>query len=194
MNPHYVVTLAVLDSAIITPQTSILVGVRTEECNIVHPNVISVPTGRVPQTLGCAMEAQAALGSPVTPEATYAAQSIMCQKLGVADEIERGHLRVAAATLDFFDGHAPSPTKDDTSESLRMLNVAACVADLSIFPSHTPCYRHISAISVGVFLDNAYHGAKFALGELTFPMCGLCIESTAEWLRRAIAVDGKETK
>lgn len=201
MSRAHVVALAVLDMRQLTFATRILIGVRAPDYNAVHPNVVSVPTERVPPSLGMALADQAALGSPLathahagTSEAGYSAKSIFCQKLGAATAVESGLLRISAAAKAVFDGEAPSPEAGDALESLRILNVAAYVSDFAVFPKKTPSYQHLSAVPVGEFLDRVVLRSSFVFAGREYRLGGLCILSTTTWLQKSLSKNRKVSK
>lgn len=176
-----------------TKGQNILVGIRNEAVNKNHPNVVSVPTMRVPVGVGREIMIQIDAGrlpqSITQPGIAhdvigYALWSLLAVKLGLADTIEMGQfdLRVLAACslqghslIDYIDGQ-------DVTESLTMISLL-CVVDrgASDVPTSNSVFSHMTWLDYELLVDTATTKNLFALNqEFHRPeVCihGLCIKT-----------------
>ena len=138
MKSSSVVSLTILDditlsSSAINDETKILIGVRNAETNITDPNVVSVPTQRVPPSLLkeiCSKSHKAKinenfglnfpenflqahlLDAPVVDNrqvsghdsTIYAVESVLTGKLGLADALESGNIHFTASPASLLVG------------------------------------------------------------------------------------------
>lgn len=171
----------------------ILSGVRTPEANRTHQDVVSVPTLRVPVSVATSW--LATVDSPVSPVGPVATglirevTNLLARKLGVADALELGQIRLAHHKLGAWQG--ASVIGEDESgpvtENLTMFN--ACVEVVSgadLFPARTASYdpllwspirdfvRMVETRDVGLIHPD--------LDELMYCAYGLCLQTTARML------------
>lgn len=189
----------------------VLVCVRNEEINKTHPNVISVPTQRIPTSLAKhIIAAGAATGSSGSTtiysgqtassqssnghsEIIYAVESLLAGKLGLADAVESGEFTFTARIAGNQIGTANYPEFHGTGlkdhEDLQMLNLLVQVEQgADSFPERTLSYDHIKWVPIEKFLNMWANGKQptdlgFS-GEQSFRLCihGLCISSSADVL------------
>jgi hypothetical protein len=153
--------------------TRIQVLVRNPGTNATHPNVISMPTQRIPRVLlhdilssaevearhgtttyyrGGAVDNSSGSGHhPVI----YAVESLLSRKLGVSGELESGALAFIGALRAATTGKAyyPNLPPGKTEEYITMVNIAVIVTKgANLFPSKTQSYSHMFWTDVGRFL------------------------------------------
>ncbi len=139
LNATTVISLTVIDGKTLGPKgrvildTRILVGVRNPKTNLTHPNVISVPTQRIPQQLFKAIldlvkktkvnsdfysrfpeeifEVELLKSSPFSSRdikghnpIIYAVESVLASKLGVSESIQRGEISFVASPVTLLFG------------------------------------------------------------------------------------------
>jgi hypothetical protein len=166
-----VLSLTVLDSAslsggVLSGDSRVLAVVRSEIANPTHPNVVSVPTQRVPRTLLDAILASAVgvAGSPSPHVAhfhggtiagdsatghnplVYAVEALLARKLGLAEALEGGRTSFRAALRARVDGVAVYDNLGPgvMREPVRMLNVAVELAGFAHdLPTSTNSYSSI---------------------------------------------------
>ena len=212
----FVLALTIVNSDLplsegISVEDEMLVCVRNEEINRTHPNVISVPTQRIPAVLAEKIIAAGAsdgnCGSTTLyrghsasnqtanghSEIIYAVESLMAGKLGLADALESGEFSFTARLAGNQIGTANYPEFHGTEladhEDLQMLNLLVRIdqgADL--LAERTLSYDHVKWVPIEKFLDMWANGKQptdvgFS-GEESFRLCihGLCISSSADVL------------
>lgn len=189
----------------------VLICVRNEEFNETHPNVISVPTQRIPAVLaekiiaagaeegnsGSTMlyrgQAACSLSANGHSEIIYAVESLLAGKLGLADAIERGDFSFTARLAGNQIGTANHPEFHGTDrpdhEDLQMMNIMVRVDQgAELLAQSTVSYDHVKWVSIDKFRHMWANGKQptdvgFS-GEESFGLCihGLCISSSADVL------------
>ena len=191
----------------------VLSCVRDRSVNLTHPDVVSVPTQRIPISIGNELEA---LGTPngsygeTTLLASdryssqdsdghnpmiYIVESLLSRKMGVADALESGDLEFTAELVGYHHGHARYPAGTgvnhdiDDDEELKMLNLRVEVTrGADLFPDQTVSYKTQNWSRVSEFLEMWDAKDPLIIGltpEQAFGCCvdGLCIASTYDGLR-----------
>jgi hypothetical protein len=167
----------------------ILSGVRTPDANRTHQEVVSVPTLRVPAST--AERWLTALDSPLgpVPDITREVTNLLARKLGVADPLELGQIRLEIHKVGAWQGTSVIGEADDSpvTEDLTMFNACVeVVAGGGLFPTRTASYdpllwspicdfvRMIETRDVGLLRPD--------LDELMYCAYGLCLQTTARVL------------
>lgn len=204
-----ILSLTVVDSrslrrGAIRPDSRVLVVARREETNPTHPNVVSVPTQRIPEDLydailhtvedlgegpssgvsyfrGGAVDSVAINGHhPVI----YAVEALLARKLGLADDLERNlcgfraALRARVAGVALYDNVGTT----DVYEPVSMLNVVVGLEDRGGgLPLATSSYSMIAWTSVESFLEgvSARDPALVSprLDPVAFCVHGVCLQA-----------------
>src|SRR5262245_33282140 len=207
-----VLALTILDRAIEGAAASpdgdrILLAVRDPATNATHPNVISVPTQRIPAVLFEAIlqDGRAAARWETTTfyeredrsphlerghdPLTYAVRSILAGKLGAADALETGRLRFTARLAAMMTGRSvyPAGAGRTRSESIRLANAVVTVGEgAGQFPERTVAYSSIRWADARRFLETARQKNPLLLGMDPVAYCihGLCIATAYNLLAR----------
>ncbi len=156
----------------------ILTGVRTPAANRTHPDVVSVPTLRVPDVV--ARSWPDGDDGSVMREVT----NLLARKLGVADALELGLISLAQRHFGGWQGTSVIGEDDAglITEDLTMFN--ACVEVLSgsdLFPPRTASYDPLMWARLPDFLrmvrtrEVAHLGVD--LDPIQFCAYGLCLTS-----------------
>jgi len=209
-----VLSLTVLDASTmpggrVCHESRMLVVVRRPECNPTHPNVVSVPTQRVPAALFGDLVAYGA-ASPATggdggsdsnlhsghDSLIYATEALLARKLGIGDALERSELSFSAALTSRVPGHA---VYDDgeapgTSEPIDMLNVVVKIAPGDIeLPAESASYSYILWATVQSFLDALEQRDPSTIDPRLDPLklClhGLCLSAAETSLKSLLRSD-----
>jgi hypothetical protein len=167
----------------------ILTGVRTEAANKTHPGVVSVPTLRIPNEV--AMNWLERLREP--DETTLHAEgvtlrevrNVLARKLGVADALELGLIRLKQLDLAVWQGTSVIGESQGglVTEDLTMFNACVeVVAGSDLFPKETVSYNPLIWARVHDFL-RMVHTREVAhlnagLDPLQFCVYGLCLSTT----------------
>jgi hypothetical protein len=171
----------------------ILAGVRTEGANATHSNVVSVPTLRVPNVVATSWIERLDDPDDTTFHAEGAAlrevTNVLARKLGMADALELGRIRLEQLDLGVWQGTSVIGENEHgiVTEDLTMFN--ACVAILAgaeLFPTHTASYNPLVWAPIPAFLrmvrtrEVAHLGV--GLDPIQFCAHGLCLVSTERML------------
>ncbi len=184
----------------------VLVCVRNREVNKTHPDVVSVPTQRIPTVLAEQIlhESQKVGNQGDTMlfnceevsntkenghnEILFLVESLLSKKLGIADPLEGGAIKFSATLYGNQTGVANYPNLDD-SEHLRMLNIVVHVHEgADLFPENTKSYDLVKWVPVDGFLKMWFRGKDpkdiGLTGKQALGVCvdGLCISSSADIL------------
>lgn len=216
-----VLALTLLDSATLVDRSvvrdsKVRICVRSREVNITHPDVVSVPTQRLPASLAkkildrgkfvrtfgktdlMASDFVSSRERDGSDPIIYAVESLLCRKHGVADQLENNELVFEAALAGHHDGTARYPNLGRT-EDLRMINVRVHILEgQHLFPSRTSSYRFSSWASVHGFEKMWGKGKDVTHVGLTpedaFGVCvdGLCISSTYDILASEVSKSSNE--
>lgn len=154
----------------------ILTGVRTPAANRTHPDVVSVPTLRVPEVV--------AEQWPGDGDVLREVENLLARKLGVADALELGLISLAQRHFGGWQGTSVIGEDEEglRTEDLTMFN--ACVEVLSgsdLFPERTATYDPLRWARVADFLrmvrtrEVAHLGVD--LDPIQFCAYGLCLTS-----------------
>lgn len=216
-----VMALAIIDStgrppAEARPDSPILLGIRCPQANATHPNVVSVPTQRVPgafllETIAACTLVQAADAAWffTFPEVTntrenghhpviFLIESVLSRKLGVAQALERGEIEFTAGFFSLTTGiaHYGDEGPYGTAERMVMGNLwVAVTRGFDRFPGRTESFSRVFAATLEA-LDHAK-----ATGDITglagggldpavHSIGGVCIASTINALRFHLADSG----
>lgn len=208
--PSPVLALSIFDGpalagAVCQQEHRVVVAVRDEATNDTHPNVISVPTQRVPRELFDALvdalhpeshgESITFLaGEEVDSDQleghhplVYAVCSMLSRKLGVGGYLESGDVAFRASLRAVSVGHStyPQPVRGRTVEHIIMANAAVVVTRGSeLFPARTPSYCHISWIPISRFMQTVRdkNPLVLELNPIAYCVHGLCVASTYDLL------------
>ena len=209
-----VIALTVIDGRSLSEDGCVIVdsqlriGVRSEQTNLTHPYIVSVPTQRIPRALADAIlegaPAFGKIGRSIAIESQrvsnecqnghdpviYAVESLLCSKLGVADALERGEILFEAVPAIYVVSHAHYPNflgiQDPpypASELLRMINIRVDIIEgAGLFPERTPSYYHGRWVSAGDFAKMMDGKDVSLVGLPGFEFCvdGLCVATTNE--------------
>jgi hypothetical protein len=203
-----VAALVVLDGASAYPdvdaKTRILVGVRDPKTNNTHPNVVSVPTARIPSQLLAILwprsGARVAFGYTLLQDwaprkngprrgadpVIYLVESILTRKLGLSDALERGQVEFDAGPVAATDGWSHYAPEDiPASERLTMVSVVVLIrAGAEQVPARTGSYSHIRWVEIARFIEavQAKDPAKIGIDPVELCIHGLCIRSAYDIL------------
>lgn len=208
-NPPFVLALTIVNGTRalkkgMSGDSQILVCVRNSDVNQTHPDVVSVPTQRIPAVLAeKILENSQSIGIEGDTilleqeiisknsanghnELLYIIESLLCRKLGVSEYIERGQFSFEASLVGNLKGVANYPNLEST-EQLQMLNVVVHLeSGAELFPEHTTSYNLIKWVPVNGFLKMWHDGkdpTEIGLtAEQSSGVCvdGLCISSSAD--------------
>lgn len=209
-NPPFILALTIIKGTTalkyeITNDSQILVCVRDSKANKTHPDVVSVPTQRIPTVLaeqvlgesssiGSNKDTKLLSNTPIFcdeldghNELLYMIESLLCRKLGLSNALEEGLFRFKAILAGNLIGKANYPNLN-TSEHLQMLNAVVFVeVGADLVPEQTASYRKIHwTPSTSSFLEMWHNGQDPTVIGLTAEQAGgvcvdgLCISSTAD--------------
>lgn len=191
-----------------SPEDEVLYCVRDPSVNLTHPDVVSVPTQRIPESLGDELSAmgkangtfgETQLLSSETASnrddkghnpMIYAVESLLAGKMGMANHLESNRLTFTAQLAGRRQGRARYPKKTgenpdiNDDEELRMINLLVRIdkgADL--FPDKTLSYYTQAWATKSDFMK-VWDDKDATLIGLTVYVCidGLCIASTYDVL------------
>jgi hypothetical protein len=219
MNAHYgetpqlpspVLSISIFDQVIsdkdlVSEGAKIQVVVRDPQTNETHPNVISIPTHRVPDVLFRAIlesaEWEEEFGSTTFYKAgdvdnisesahhpvVYAVETILSRKLGVANELELGTLRFRAALRAVTKGKSVYPDSEslERTEHIAMANIRVIITHgAQLFPLNSPSYSSIFWVSLNRFLETVRQKDPLVLNLDPIEYCihGLCISTAYDML------------
>lgn len=176
-----ILSLTVLDSAtlrdgVVQTDSKVLVVARREDTNPTHPNVVSVPTQRIPEALRDSIAGSAvAVGKDPTSGVSYfsqgyldskvhnghhptinAIEALLSRKLGLAESLESEQVSFRAALKAQVDGVAlyDNIGDSDVYEPVSMLNVVIELDQAQAkLPMRTSSYSVIAWAAVESFLD-----------------------------------------
>lgn len=210
MHP-YVLTLTIMDAETmpqgqITKSSKMLWCIRNNSVNQTHPDVVSVPTQRIPSSLA---EAIMSTGKPngkhgdtaLVKQSSvsntklkghdpiiFAVESLLSRKLGLSDELEREEIEFEAALNGLHIGTAKYHNLG-TEEELQMVNIVVSIKKgAEKIPKSTTSFDDIAWSKVEDFLAMWKHKEVSLLGidgARGFGICvdGLCILSTYDILK-----------
>jgi len=206
-----VLTLTIIDSLstiddIITADSKVLYCVRSQRANLTHPDIVSVPTQRIPHEIASSLLDKADLtgmsdrtrmyqGPTLSSESEnghnpliYCVESLLSRKLGLADYLERDEIKFRAQLSGTHDGVAEYPNLD-TNEELCMINVIVRIDEgAEFFPDQTGSYNKSGWVKASDFMrmwDSGKDATLVGLSPLeALNVCvdGLCILSTYDVL------------
>lgn len=167
----------------------ILIGVRKPKSNAQHPNIVSIPTQRIPAELFGAIKARIglspAIGRPGDDPIAYAVQCLMSQKLSMGHLLELGEVEFIAAAQTVFSGVTPILSDGDKEIAWKMVQIQVYTKSTLYekgsrhFPEETVSYSDLRWPTIDKFLEMA--------DDKESGMGGLCIDSTANWLRQKLS-------
>ncbi len=210
-DPPFVVALTIVRGPStphggISDDSEVLVCVRNGVVNRTHPEVVSVPTQRIPavlaerildknksegtegDTLLYREHRTSSLDANGHNELIYIVEALLARKLGIGDSLETDCLTFEAALAGSLEGIAQYPNLCE-AEPLRMLNVVVYLrSGAKLFPERTESYDLIKWAPVKGFLK-MWYGEKDPReiglsGQQAMGVCvdGLCIASSADVL------------
>ena len=211
-SPSPVLSISIFDQVIsdkdlISEDAKIQVVVRDPITNQTHPNVISIPTHRLPAALFRAIlesaepdedvgsttfykggETENVSGSSHHP-VVYAVETILARKLGLASELETGALRFRAALRAVTVGKSVYPDSESNTraEHIAMANIRVIITlGAELFPLKSASYSHMFWVSVNRFLETVRKKNPLVLDLDPFEYCihGLCISTAYDMLAR----------
>lgn len=192
-----------------TKAADILLAVRHPGSNATHPNVVSVPTLRIPpalmESLAGSREPPAARPEGVSfyefPEVrsdrdnghhpvVFIAEALFARKLGMAEPLEQGRLVFSARLFSITVGTAHYTTENPygASERIAMGNLWLSVLEgFDLFPRENTSYSPIFSAPLAA-LQHAKEtgdlsGLPAPLDPAVHRIGGLCIESTLNAIR-----------
>jgi hypothetical protein len=197
----FAVSLIVHDGAVPYPtigaDSRLVVVVRDPATNSSHPNVVSVPTGRVPREYAAVLwpKTRATLfgDTHVTAWQCYDSQvdgrrnpvvhevmSLLSQKLGLGDALEYGDVRFEAGVVAMRTG-LETPGFDRLSMITVLVGITSGADQI---PSRTASYSDIRWVPAGRFVEAVARRDPSELGLSPIELCihGLCIASTYDVL------------
>lgn len=211
-----VLSLTVLDGSSLPggelrADSRVLVVVRDAVANLTHPNVVSVPTQRIPAQLYDAIVASARSvgkdrnvrffdGGVISSKTddghnatVHATEALLARKLGLAEGLESGRVRFRAALRARVDGTAvyDNVGSDAIFEPISMLNVVvelACPQDE--LPLTTTSYSLLAWTSVARFLRGVDardpHVVSPALDSIELCVHGVCLDAARASLTQLV--------
>lgn len=212
-NDSPVIALILVDSKDAYPRvngsTRILTVVRNPCTNDTHPNVVSVPTSRVPQVLFHALwprtTVQDMFGRTGLVDwhprdsriyrghdlVIHTVKSILSQKLGLGDALESGTVHFEAGAVAVTVGRSYYDSKKvPNSESIAMITLLVAMrSGAEEIGDRTASYSKIKWVSVYQFLDavRAKDPSRMRLDPIELCIHGLCITSTYVVMASALA-------
>jgi hypothetical protein len=219
-NPSPVISLSIFgdrpaEGGVITLDSQLLVVIRDKETNITHPNVISVPTQRIPLNLFEAIVdtatkekeedsltyyhysfSDSSLANGHDP-IIYAVESILSRKLGLAEALEKNEftftscLRVKKVGKSY---HPNLPIDQGQIEFIQMLNLVVFIKNgQELIPEKTSSYSHILWTGAQSFLSTVREANPLLLDDdldpLDYCIHGLCISSTYSVIANEFGID-----
>ncbi len=178
-------------------ETRILCGARSDKANPAYPNVVSVPSQRLPkqlarEMLALAKMAQSTPGSKFYESAKensnhpiiYSVSNLLSRKLGLADALESGDFIYSCAFqsetvgVSKYPGFGAPGSFGQGGEQIHMLNFIVSTPCARLIPSRTASYSSIVWPSVAEFMQ-MYESKDAALAGLngySYSPAGLCID------------------
>jgi hypothetical protein len=208
-----VLALTVLDISAggrIARDTKVRICVRNRDVHRTHPDIVSVPTQRVPTTVAedliLAARPSQKFGDtllfaerPISSEVEsgqnsiiYAVESLFSRKLGISSALEREEISFTASLAGVQEGYALY-SELNIKEYLRMLNVLVRITKGShILPDKTASYSGSRWVSISAYFEmwrskdvtQVGVSAKDALRGVCVD--GLCISSTYDILAASL--------
>lgn len=208
-NEKFVLALTLFDGATLQDgafdqQSLMLVGARSEKANPTHPNIVSVPTQRLPAslaqeilTLGPHASFSSETESGHNP-LVFAVESLIATKVIPGNELESGEIPFTVSLAHVQTGYAKYSTSSDevqekfgSEELLTMLNLNVVLgSDAKVVPSSTASYSNLKWVMVQQFLKMMEDRDTFHVGLNPFGFCveGLCVETSESFLRGKLEV------
>lgn len=206
-----IIDRATLERGVISNTTKVLVVVRDPKTNATHPNVVSVPTQRIPpglhlEILEAIPEIQELLnGCSYTTSMVdngftnghnpiiYAVESLLSSKLGLGEHLESGDLSFQAGLRIVKAGKSYhlSNLMSEQVHHILMANIIVIVSDgASLFPPSTASYSQISWVEVGQFISMVEQKNPELLGTglnaIEYCVYGLCLLTTYDLLSKVL--------
>lgn len=217
-NPSHVLSLTIIDGSTldrgsICEDTKILLVVRNKETNRTHPNVISVPTQRIPRRLFInilqsgipikQVESTTYYKSDEVRNAStnghhpiiYAVESALSRKLNIADDLETEMFIFECRLYSSIEGksyHPNLPVKDGREEYISMVSLFVCVREgIDFIPTRSASYSRIFWTEAKTFLDTVQRRDPLVVGLDPIDYCihGLCILSAYQIIMNELGID-----
>jgi hypothetical protein len=175
----------------------ILCGVRTPEANRTHPEVLSVPTMRIPRPVaqrwlevrsGEIADEYGETEGEVLREVT----NLLARKLGVADALELGRITLRHHAIDGWKGTSVNGEHEDGSldtENITMFNACVEVVDGGdFFPERTAAYDPLVWTPVSTFCEMVRTRevglVRSDLDAMMYCVYGLCLQTSTKILEQ----------
>jgi hypothetical protein len=204
-----VVDASSLREGAVETRSKVLVVARDPSSNPTHPNVVSVPTQRIPDALYHSLEGDlrspSKRGQMLGLEAArvvdsqlddshdplvFAVESVLARKLGFADALERDQVSYEAGLHTLIQGAAMYDNLADVDlyEGIDMLSVVVALADPQrLLQQRTGSYSEIAWTSVGGLLASidSRDPGDLEVGFDPIELCvhGVCLEAASVTLR-----------
>lgn len=196
-----------LDHETIVDQTRMLVVVRDPETNSTHPDVVSVPTQRIPIDLWADFRSLPVEYEDDSSATTifaenwfdntdsnghnpliFAVESLLSRKLGLAESLETDRLQFAASISGIVSGRVQHV---DHSERTLMINAKVVISKgAELIPGSTASYSHMIWTRVDAFKEAAAKKAPMIIDArldwVDYCIHGLCIMSSYNIIAHAL--------
>lgn len=213
-----IVSLTVLDgdsleNGVVRPDSRVLVVARSAETNPTHPNVVSVPTERIPQEVHDSIVTSArCVGDDPTSAVSYfdrayvdgalhnghnpivnATESLLSRKLALAESLEHGLFHYRAALSARVLGTALYDNLGESSvyEPVSMVNVVVELSlERTMLPVRTSSYSVVAWAAVGSFLEGVATSDPTRIAPefdpLTLCVHGVCLQAAQATLAHVV--------
>jgi hypothetical protein len=211
-----ILALSIFDSSTlnigrkVVPKSKLLVTVRDPKTNFSHPNVVSVPTQRIPDELfsGITKNLLLTVGSNDTFSVIdradgqdgqdeynfmlrYVLSGLISEKLGVEDDLNRHILDYTVTPWTFVYGKTflLNGSEEDNGELIKMINLKVEIEKgRDLFPGKTASYSQIGWVMVEDFIraTGSHFPGDLGSGWSNLDWCihGLCILSSKIGIER----------
>lgn len=207
-----VIALTIIDNSTtvddeLTPKSKLWICVRDEKTNDTHPNVVSVPTQRIPRCLANDLLGEHKQLSPistgdfVTVDKEWVSSNIhedyldsdyttihvvtelMAMKLDLADTLTKNKLRFRAKPTLYTINRVDHPNLgENTYENLRMINIQVQITTgVDCFVEKTESYSHGRWVTIEQFMSmmDGKDTTHVGLDGFRYCVTGLCVSTTA---------------
>ena len=200
-----------LENGKLSKDTRLLLAVRNPDTNSTHPNVISVPTQRIPHltsnelikstkkeyhdksssTTIFASQINRDDSIPGHDSLIFAVESLLSRKLGLSEFLEYEKIRYSVLLRALVTGTVKHPNH---SEKTLMLNAVVIIhSGAALFPDSTASYSYIQWTNVQTFIKTASEKDPLYFNPILSPIdyCihGLCIMSTYNIVAHSLGID-----
>lgn len=217
-NPSPVVSLTIVDSSTldqnrINERTRMLLVVRSDETNRTHPNVISVPTQRIPKPLLDAI-LQSSFSSrqvhlttffssdEISNSSTsghnpliYTVESILSRKLRLSEALETEKFTFGCRLYALRKGKSYHPNlslEDGREEYISMANILVSVFyGIDLVPTTSASYSHIFWTDVKHFVETMQNRDPLIinLNPIEYCLHGQCILTSYQIMAYELGIE-----